>query len=134
MWCSVSQNGLNALEWAAMRILLAGGVFGNRMEEYALSAPENVLRTFLSEQGHDVVATPTARPVPRGTRAACYHVHHWGEAAYQLAFEGAAPLLFTSHDPFLVSGYATSESRLAHALQALVLGRAHLVVALAQVE
>ena len=117
-----------------MRILLAGGVFGNRMEEYALSAPENVLRTFLAEQGHDVVATPTARPVPRGIHADCYHVHHWGEAAYQLAFERAAPFLFTSHDPFLVSGYAASESRLARALQALVLGHAQVVVALAQAE
>lgn len=117
-----------------MRILLAGGVFGNRMEEYALSAPENVLRSHLAAQGHDVVATPTARPVPGSLHAGCYHVHHWGEAAYQLAFERAAPFIFTTHDPFLVSGHGASESRLARALQGLVLERADVVVALAQAE
>ena len=113
-----------------MRIALLGGVFGSPMGRYALSAPENVLLRFLGEAGHDVVPLsisegPRVQPPP-----AVWHANHFGAGAYHLAVSGAGPLVFTSHNPFLVSDHPFAESRLERALQRLVLQRADAVVAL----
>ncbi len=115
-----------------MRIALLGGVFGSPMGKYALSAPENVLLRFLGDAGHDVVPLSISEP-PRLAGAALpdvWHANHFGAGAYHLAWSGARPLVFTSHNPFLVSDYPVPESRLERALQAQLLRRADAVVAL----
>lgn len=117
-----------------MRIALLGGVFGSPMGEYALSAPENVLRRFLGEAGHEVLPLSIS-DAPRPAQAPdVWHANHFGAGAYHLAVSGAGPFVFTSHNPFLVSDYAVEESRLEWALQGLVLRRADAVVALSSRE
>lgn len=100
------------------------------MEAFARSAPESVLRQFLRERGHDVEGRSASRPPPRDDLVDVYHSHHFGIAAYYLALAGVRPLVFTSHNPFLVSDFPVPESRLEHALQRLVLRVADTVVAL----
>lgn len=117
-----------------MRIALLGGVFGSPMGEYALSAPENVLRRFLGEAGHEVLPLSISG-APRPPQAPdVWHANHFGAGAYHLAVSGAGPLVFTSHNPFLVSDYPVEESRLERALQGFVLRRADAVVALSSRE
>lgn len=113
-----------------MRIALLGGVFGSPMGKYALSAPENVLLRFLSEAGHDVVPLSISEPPRLAELPDVWHANHFGAGAYHLAWSGARPLVFTSHNPFLVSDYPVAESRLERSLQALLLRRADAVVAL----
>jgi glycosyltransferase involved in cell wall biosynthesis len=113
-----------------VKIALFGGVFESPMGGYALSAPENVLRRFLTEAGHEVIPMSVARTTSLAVRADAYHVNHFGPAGYWLAIAGARPLVFTSHNPFLASG-KREESRLEHGLQALLLRSADAIVALA---
>src|SRR4051794_5235010 len=103
-----------------MRIALFGGVFGGSMSDYALSAPEVVLRRFLGDGGHDVVAVSSSDD-PIDVDADVYHVHHFGPSAYGVALSGIRPFVFTAHNPFLVSDLDRDESRLERVLQALVL-------------
>lgn len=117
-----------------MLIGLLGGVFDDPMGRYAESAPENVLRKFLTEAGHDVVPLSAGRRVPSRLRCDVYHGHHFGTAAYQLALGGFRPFVFTSHNPFLVSDFPVAESRLERELQRLVLRVADAVVALSSRE
>ena len=113
-----------------MKIALFGGVFESPMGGYALSAPENVLRRFLTEAGHEVVARSVSHAPSLRELADVYHVNHFGPAGYALAVAGARPLVFTSHNPFLASGIPES-SRLEHELQRRLLRAADAVVALA---
>ena len=117
-----------------MKILLTGGVFEDPMGEFALSAPENVLRQFLRELGHDVDGRSSGKRPRLDDGADVVHSHHFGVAAYYLAVAGVRPLVFTSHNPFLVSDFPVPESRLEHALQKLVLTSADTVVALSRRE
>jgi glycosyltransferase involved in cell wall biosynthesis len=117
-----------------MRIVMTGGVFGAPMESLALSAPENVLRRFFQEDGHEVLAYGAGSKPPRTVIGDVFHAHHFGVAAYYLAFASARPLVFTSHNPFLVSPYEVEESRLEVALQRHMLRTADAIVALAHVE
>jgi D-inositol-3-phosphate glycosyltransferase len=116
-----------------VRIALFGGVFESPMAEYALSAPENVLKRYLEEAGHEVEARSISRAPSLAVPADVYHAHHFGPAAYALAVAGAGPFVFTSHNPFLATGKA-DESRLEHALQRAVLTAADVVVALSERE
>ena len=104
------------------------------MGEFARSAPENVLRQFLRELGHEVVGRSSSNPPALDGSADVVHSHHFGIAAYHVALAGAKPFVFTSHNPFLVSDYPVPESRLEHALQRFVLGTADAVVALSERE
>ena len=113
-----------------MRIALLGGVFGSEMGRYALSAPENVLLRFLGEAGHNVVPLSISEPPRLAELPDVWHANHFGTGAYHLAWSGARPLVFTSHNPFLVSDYPVTESRLERSLQALLLRRADAIVAL----
>lgn len=114
--------------------MLLGGVFEGPMADYALSAPENVLRRFLAEAGHEVLATSVSRRPSLGAPADIYHAHHFGPGAYALALAGARPLVFTAHNPFRLSDVHVEESRLEHRLRALVLHAADVVVALSERE
>lgn len=118
----------------AMRIALLGGVFGSPMGRYALSAPENVLLKFLGEAGHEVLPLSISEAPRPAAVPDVWHANHFGAGAYHLAFSGARPLVFTSHNPFLVSDYPVVESRLERTLQALLLRRADAVVALSSRE
>jgi glycosyltransferase involved in cell wall biosynthesis len=114
-----------------VRIALSGGVFGGAMATYASSAPEAVLARAFEAAGHEVLTLPASVEVPLTLNADVYYANHFGIAAYHLAVSGARPFVFTSHNPFLASGYPQEESRLERALQRLVLRRADAVVALA---
>jgi glycosyltransferase involved in cell wall biosynthesis len=118
----------------AMRIALLGGVFGSPMGRYALSAPENVLLKFLGEAGHEVLPLSISEAPRPAAPPDVWHANHFGAGAYHLAFSAARPLVFTSHNPFLVSDYPVVESRLERMLQALLLRRADAVVALSSRE
>jgi glycosyltransferase involved in cell wall biosynthesis len=117
-----------------VKIALLGGVFEDPMGAYARSAPENVLRGFLAEAGHEVVPMSAGRLVSLGAPADVYHANHFGVGAYHLALAGARPFVFTSHNPFLVSDCESSESRVEHALQRKTLERADRIVALSSRE
>lgn len=117
-----------------MRIALYGGLFGSAMDTYAGSAPEAVLRRFLAEAGHDIDARPSGARPALDADVDVHHVHHFSEAAFHLALAGAGPFVFTSHNPFLVSDWDESESRVDAALQRRVLLRADAVVALSERE
>lgn len=117
-----------------MKVALLGGVFDDPMGGLARSAPENVLRRFLTEAGQEVVPLSVHRSVPLGAAADVYHGNHYGLGSYHLALAGARPFVFTSHDPFLASGQASSGSRLEHELQRLVLRSADAIVALSSRE
>jgi glycosyltransferase involved in cell wall biosynthesis len=116
-----------------MKIALFGGVFGSAMADYALSAPEVVLRRFLTEAGHEVAAE-SSEVTRLPTEADVYHAHHFGPSAFALALGGVEPFVFTSHNPFLVSDLNGDESRLDRVLQQLVLRTADAVVALSRRE
>jgi glycosyltransferase involved in cell wall biosynthesis len=114
-----------------VRIALSGGVFGGAMATYASSAPEAVLTRAFEAAGHEVITLPASLEVPLTLGADVYYANHFGIAAYHLAASGAHPFVFTSHNPFLASGYSQEESRLERALQTLVLRRADAIVSLA---
>ncbi len=117
-----------------MRIALFGGVFSNPLGQYALSAPENVLLRFLREAGHDVVPLSIDAAPKFDATVDVYHANHFGLAAYGLLMAGAAPFVFTSHNPFLVSDFPVAESRIDRALQPRVFNGADAVVALSRRE
>ena len=117
-----------------MRIALLGGVFQTEMARYASSAPEAVLRRFLTELGHEVVAMSAAAAPALRVAADVYHANHFGAGAYALAAAGAHPFVFTPHNPFLVSDWPAPASRLDSLLQRLVLRRADVIVALSERE
>jgi glycosyltransferase involved in cell wall biosynthesis len=116
-----------------VRIALFGGVFESPMAGVALSAPENVLRRYLIELGHEVVPMSIDRAPSLTVPADVYHVNHFGLAGYAVALARARPLVFTSHNPFLASGLG-EESRLEHRLQHALLHAADAIVALATSE
>ncbi len=113
-----------------MRIGLLGGVFGSPMGAYALSAPENVLLRYLTEAGETVVPLSISEPPRLSPLPDVWHANHFGVGAYHLAFSGASPFVFTSHNPFLVSDFPVPESRLERWLQRYTLNRADAIVAL----
>jgi glycosyltransferase involved in cell wall biosynthesis len=113
---------------------MTGGVFGGPMEAYAFSAPENVLRRYFVEKGHEVLAFSAGAQPPRNVTGDVFHAHHFGVAAYYLALSGKRPLVFTSHNPFLVSPFSVPESRLELKLQRHVLRSVDAIVALAEAE
>jgi D-inositol-3-phosphate glycosyltransferase len=117
-----------------MRIALIGGVFGDVMEQYAVSAPEAVLLRFLRALGHDVDHLPLSERPPLGLAADVFHANHFGVATYYLALAAARPLVFTPHSGFLLVEGARTKSRLERALEARVLGAADVVVALSRTE
>lgn len=113
-----------------VRIALLGAIFDVPMGEYALSAPENVLREFLSRAGHDVTTLSSSAPASLDDPADVYHAHHFGVGTYFLALAGVRPFVFTAHNPFLLSPpLAPTESRIEHLLQSRVIGHADAVVA-----
>lgn len=119
-----------------MKVGLAGGAFeADPIGVYARSAPEIVLRRFLEEEGHDVVPLASRHRLPLDCGVDLFHVHHFGSAACHLALAGVRPFVFTSHDPFLVSEWTQRrDSRVDHALRALIFRRADAVVALSRRE
>lgn len=104
------------------------------MAAYAGSAPEQVLRRYLEEAGHEVVSLYVWDRPARWPSADVYHVNHFGTAAYELALSGVGPLVFTPHDGFLLTERVENQSRIDHALQARVFRRADAVVVLSHRE
>jgi glycosyltransferase involved in cell wall biosynthesis len=92
------------------------------------------LRRFFEEDGHDVIASGAGRRPPRSATGDVYHAHHFGVAAYYLTMSGARPLIYTSHNPFLVSPFEVAESKLETRLQRHVLRSADAIVALSEAE
>jgi glycosyltransferase involved in cell wall biosynthesis len=101
------------------------------MATYASSAPEAVLLRTFEAAGHTVIPLPASVEVPLSLDADVYYANHFGIAAYHLAAAGARPFVFTSHNPFLASGFPQVDSRLERALQRSVLKNADAIVALA---
>lgn len=116
-----------------MKIALFGGVFDSAMADYALSAPEVVLRRFLRKAGHEVEGVGNST-LPFDVSADIFHAHHFSPAAYALALGGQRPFVFTSHNPFFVSDYENDASRLDFFLQGRVVKEADAVVALSHIE
>lgn len=115
-----------------MNIGLVSSLFGDRMEQFALSAPENTLARGLEQNGHIVHRFPSGT-LP-DVSVDVYHANFFCEAATYLALRRVHPLVYSPHDGFEMCGFDNMRGALDKPLKTLIFRSSDVVIALSELE